>query len=238
MKVFVLDNSKNSMTILEQYLTKYADEVGIPMEIFGFTSPETFLKEYRESKEKPYLVFMELLLEGADGIEIARILRNEGSEARLIFTASSEQRVMETFHVHADGFLKKPFTYADLTNAMHRFQQRMAQESRTIQLRVSRSEVQLHTADIFYAESAGHSVSIHSRGGDYKAAISMNELAELLKEEKSFIVCGRSYLVNMLHIRQIDKETILMEDSTVIHIPVRLRKSIAEQYLKFKGEKA
>ena len=113
---------------------------------------------------------------------------------------------------------------------MSRFRIRFATESDTIEVRAERSTVNLHTADIFFAESRGHNVWIYSKSGEYKTQLTMGRLAESMQDKKSFLPCGRSYLVNMAYISQIDSEEIVMKNDSRIPIPVRLRKSVTESY--------
>lgn len=218
---------------MEAYITEYAEKMGVAMQARGFTDPEVFLTEYEQSEEKPYLVILQVEMEKMSGIEVARRMRENGSGVRLILMDASDKYAMDAFEVHADGYLKKPVTYQDFANAMGRFRARFATESHTIQVRAERSKVNLHTADIYYAESIGHNVWIYSKDGEYKTPLTMAKLAETLQEEKSFLSCGRSYLVNMAYISQVENEVLVMTDGSRIPIPVRIRKSVAEAYLNY-----
>ena len=65
----------------------------------------------------------------------------------------------------------------------------------------------------------------------------MGRLVELLQEEKQFLACGRSYLVNMAYIKKVNNDMIEMKAGNQIPIPVRVRKNIAEQYQKYRDGK-
>lgn len=235
MKIFILDDEREAVTQIEAYIKKYAKNIGISMQAYGFTDPEIFLQEYEKSEEKPYLIILQIEMKKMTGLEVARALRREGSSVRLIFTDVSDRHAMDAFDVHADGYLKKPVTYQDFASAMGRFRIRFATESHTIEVRAERSKVNLHTADIFFAESRGHNVWIYSKAGEYKTQLTMSKLAESMKEKASFLPCGRSYLVNMEYISQIENEVIVMNDGSRIPIPVRLRKSVEEKYRSYRS---
>ena len=230
MKIFILDNDPTSIAQIETYIQEYAEKMSVSMHAYSFMDPEIFLNAYDESEEKPYLVILQVEMEKMSGIEVARTLRQEGSLVRLILMDVSDKYAMDAFDVHADGYLKKPVTYQDFANAMSRFRARFATESHTIQVRAERSKVNLHTADIFYAESIGHNVWIYSKDGEYKTPLTMAKLVETLQEEKAFLSCGRSYIVNMAYISQIESEVIVMHDGSRIPVPVRLRKRVVERY--------
>ena len=233
MKIFILDDDRESVAQVEEFITEYAKKMGVTMHARGFTDPETFLQEYDKSEEKPYLVILQVEMKKMSGIEVARNLRKKGSSVRLILMDVSDKYAMDAFDVHADGYLKKPVTYHDFASAMSRFRARFATESHTIEVRAERSKVNLHTADILFAESIGHNVWIYTKEGEYKTPLTMGKLSEVLQEEKPFLPCGRSYLVNMAYISQIENEVIVMNDGSRIPIPVRLRKSVAERYREY-----
>lgn len=233
MKIFILDDERETITQMKAYIKKYAKDKGIPMQALGFTDLETFFQEYEKSEEKPYLVILKVGMKKMSGIEVARVLREKGSSVRLILTDVSEEHAMDAFDVHADGYLKKPISYHDFVCAMSRFRIRFVTESHTIEVRAERSKVNLHTADILFAESRGHNVWIYSRTGEYKTQLTMRKLTEIMQEESSFLSCGRSYLVNMAYISRIDAEEIVMNDGSRIPIPVRLRKGVIEKHLNY-----
>lgn len=230
MKIFILDNEREAVTQMEAYIKEYARNIGVSMQAHGFTDPEIFLQEYEKSEEKPYLIILQVEMKKMTGIEVARVLRKKGSSVRLILTDVSDKHAMDAFDVHADGYLKKPVSYHDFASAMSRFRIRFATESYTIEVRAERSKVHLHTADILFAESRGHNVWIYSKAGEYKTQMTMSKLAEHMQDKASFLPCGRSYLVNMEYIDQIENEVIVMNDGSRIPIPVRLRKNVAEKY--------
>lgn len=236
MKIFLLDDDRRSIAQMEAYIQECANKMSVSMQSQGFTDPEAFLKAYEEDEEKPYLVILQVELQKMSGIEVARTLRDQGSTVRLILVDTSDKYAMDAFDVHADGYLKKPVSYQDFVNAMSRFRVRFATESHTIQVRAERSKVNLHTANILYAESIGHNVWIYTKEGEYKTPLTMSKLTEALQEEKSFLGCGRSYLVNMAYISQMENEVIVMTDESRIPIPVRLRKIVAEKYREYCSE--
>lgn len=109
----------------------------------------------------------------------------------------------------------------------------VATESHTIQVRAEHRKVSIHTSDILYAESIGHNVWIYTKEGAYKTSLTMTKLTKALQEERSFLGCGRSYLVNMAYISHMENEVIVMSEKSRIPIPVRLRKNVAEKYREY-----
>lgn len=233
MRIYIVEEEQASINKLQGYIEKYAKKIGVSIDARGFTDPREFLQTYEKSAEKPYLVILEIDMKDMSGMEIAHKLREQGSDVRLIFTDTTDAHAIQAFDVQADGYLEKPVSYQNFAKAMSRFRARFAMESHTIQIRSDRKIIDLYTADIYYAEVTGHSVWVYSKRGDYKASVTMGKLVELLEGEKSFLPCGRSYLVNMTYIENLENDVIVMINGSRIPIPVRIRKDIAEQYQKY-----
>ena len=77
-----------------------------------------------------------------------------------------------------------------------------------------------YTDDIVYIDSDKHNVTLHLSDGS--EIVTVDKLVEIEKRinEKRFLHCHQSYLVNMDHIRQIGTQFLLSSGDTV---PIRQR---------------
>ncbi len=237
MKIYLVDDSKVDLVRLERYVKQFAAESGMPVEIIGFLNPDAFLESYEKDEEKPYLVFMDIFMEGMNGIETAKRIREiAGKESRLIFTTSSADHAMEAFEVYADGYLKKPYHYEDFSKAMGRLEGRFKNESKVVVLRSIRQDITVHLGQIIFAEASGHKVNVHTDNNVVVANMSMKEIDKVLLCEPGFIHCGQSYIINIAKVKTYDKEIVELIDGTQIVIPVRLRKTVNEQLINYKNK--
>lgn len=76
------------------------------------------------------------------------------------------------------------------------------------------------TDDIMYIDSDKHNVTLHLSDGS--EIITVDKLGEIEKRinEKRFLRCHQSYLVNMDYIKDVEDDFI-MEDGTLVPIRVR-----------------
>lgn len=237
MKVYVCDDSESDLMRLRRYLKKYAGEENLEMEVEEFLSAEEMFRAHDGAKEKPALLFLDIYMDRIDGIEAARKLRDSGVRTSIFFTTSSMEHAMEAFWVHADGYLHKPFNYEDFCHAMGKIDSQLRAEGKTIEVRSERMSLKFRIRDICFAETENHGVGIHSMDGVCRANVTMEGLKKMLAEEKSFVTCGRSYLINLSYVDTIDNEVIHMKNGETITIPVRLRKQFREQYQQYLHEK-
>ena len=233
MKVYICDDSKSDLLRLRHYLKKYAQNENINIEIEGFESAKELFSAHNAAKEKPVLIFLDIYMNQIDGIEAAKKLRKAGIKTSILFTTSSGEHAMEAFQVHADGYLHKPFDYEDFKHAMSKVSDQLHTEYKTVEIRVDRMSRKFRIRDICFAETDNHGVQIHCMDNVYRANITMEGMKELIGDEVSFVMCGRSYMINLAFVEDIDNETIYMKDKKMIPIPVRLRKQIKEQYNQY-----
>ncbi len=238
MKVFLVDDSKIDLVKLQHFIEQYASELGIEMETSLFSTVDEFLEAYAAEEKKPYLIFMDILYsEGSDGIAAATKMRELGGKSsRLIFTTSSQEYILDAFDVYADGYLTKPYRYEDFKRALARLESRFRNESRVITLKAVRQDIPLHVGQIMYVETADHKVDIHTEDDCITANMAMKDIDAMLDGENGFIHCGQSFIINMVHVKEVTRESITMNDGMQIVIPVRLRKAISDQVKAFRAK--
>lgn len=237
MKVYICDDSKSDLLRLQHYLKKYAQNENINIEVEEFESARELFLAHNATKEKPVLIFLDIYMNQIDGIEAAKKLRKAGIKTSILFTTSSQEHAMEAFQVHADGYLHKPFDYEDFRHAMSKVSGQLHTEYKTVEIRVDRMSRKFRVRDICFAETDNHGVQIHCMDNVYRANITMEGMKELIGEEASFVMCGRSYMINLAFVEDIDNEMIYMKDKEMIPIPVRLRKQIKERYNRYMLDK-
>lgn len=60
-----------------------------------------------------------------------------------------------------------------------------------------------------------------------------SELFQLLSQNKNFIRCGASIILNLKFIRQIKKDSVILDSGESLYYPYRAYKKIKEDFLNF-----
>lgn len=74
-------------------------------------------------KMQPKLIFLDVVMPPKTGFDLLNELKEINFET--IFTTSYEQYAIQAFKVSAVDYLLKPFGIADLSNALHKFEERL-----------------------------------------------------------------------------------------------------------------
>jgi len=119
----------------------------------------------------PEVVFLDIRLPGANGVALARVLRDRTPRPRVVFTTAYETYAVEAFDVEAIDYLLKPFDDQRFAQALRRVEHNLAARvtapaaSAYLQRLVIRSigRVQfVDVAQIDWLEASGNYVEVHT----------------------------------------------------------------------------
>ncbi len=110
MLIFAVDDEQRALASLRNAIT----EAMPGAEIMGFTRSADVLDAVCEQKMRPDIVFSDIRMPGASGIELAVSIKNVSPETRIIFVTGYSDYTMDAFKVHANGYLVKPVSPEDI----------------------------------------------------------------------------------------------------------------------------
>lgn len=154
------------------------------------------------------IVFLDIQMDGMDGIETAKTLRKQQDEIVLIFVTGNREYVFDALDLYAFHYLLKPVDEGKFREALARAAREVAKKREKRSLFIKTRNLTLNQADILYIESRAKKVEIHTAGSKDIIEIyaTMEELERRLGED--FYRCHRAYLVNMAHITEYDNDSI------------------------------
>jgi two-component system LytT family response regulator len=159
--------------------------------------------------EPPDVVFLDIRLPGATGIELARMLRERTPRPLVVFTTAFEQYAVEAFEVEAVDYLLKPFDDQRFAAALRRVEHSLAVaapgEPRYLQRLVIRSigKVQfVDVAQIDWLEASGNYVEVHTGAASYLHRERLRVLEAQL-DPAQFLRIHRSIIVHRAAVREL-----------------------------------
>ena len=130
------------------------------------------------------LAFLDIQMEGLSGMDTARALRAKKEETILIFVTGSKEYVFEAFDVSAFHYLLKPLSEQKLDEVLERaieeINRQKTQEKKQLLVQTRNRNYNLDQNTIFYLESRGKKVEIHTPGETIEAYASISKLEEQL----------------------------------------------------------
>lgn len=184
---------------------------------------------------KPDLVFLDIYMDGSDGIESARTLRRMGYTGGIIFTTSSTEHAMDSYEVNALYYLQKPYDHNHFMNAMKRCGHLFNMINRNFTYTIRKRQYSVPYTDIVYFETGRHTVVLHTISGTVSFSDNLTRIVELLRGTDDFLPIGRSYLVNLHYVTGQAENDLLMSDGSIVQIPLKKQRetlSAIEQWRK------
>ena len=201
---------------------------GQPLVCDHYESGDAFLAAF-PSKEYQ-VIFLDICMEGTNGIETARILRRADSDLLLVFVTSSPEYVWDAFPVHPFDYLLKPYREEKLFQLADELRRVLFRAEPELEVRIARQQVHLPLRKIQYAMAQNHYVRIVSDDGECRAVSTFSQVEQLLRAQENFIVCNRGVILNMDKVLRLDCDCFEMLDGTCL--PVRQIKEKAIRRLR------
>lgn len=179
------------------------------------------------------IVFLDIVMDGINGIDTAKALREKKEETVIIFITGIKEYVFEAFDVAAFHYLLKPVMeekfFRVLECAAEEVKKHHRQEPLLIRTRTR--NITLMKNDILYVESRGKKVEIHTTGKNVEVYAAMNKLEKCLGDD--FYRCHRGYLVNMTYIEEYGSDSITLGNGEIIYMAKEKYGDFVKTYMRF-----
>ena len=232
MRIAIVDDIKEERTLLHGWLCNQLSKRNIPADLVEFESGEEFLLA---AKERPFTVlFLDIYMSGANGIEIAKELRKTDPDCFLIFTTTSTDHALEGFRVRALHYLVKPYKEKEISGLLDEILSRIPDSGKYIDVKVNGSNIQIPFKNIIYAEHFSHMIHIHTTGGkELITRQSFEMFTAPLKMDPRFYACNRGIVINLEHAVDFDGTMFLMDDDNNIPVSRKLLKNARQIFMEF-----
>lgn len=207
LRVAIVDDLREDASSLEQYLYQFGGETGQAYLVTRYASGSEFLQDRSAAFD---LVIMDIDMPGLNGMETARQLRSQGDDVVLMFVTNMAQYALEGYEVEAVDYVLKPVSYQDFTLKLRKAQRYISQNRDTqIALHTTNGIVPLMVSHVVYVESTLHYLIYHTTIGDHRVRGSMSD-AEGVLPHGQFARCNTSFLVNLKHVKAVERDEALV----------------------------
>lgn len=223
-KVMLIDDEQEIRRLLRRMVEKQPD-YQVVAECGDFAGAVAEFARYR-----PDVVFVDIDLNGEDGLNCARVLTELDPKLKVIFATAHSEYMANAFEIYAFDYLVKPFNMERLSRTLNRIRETLAggrprtgaggEEEETKEAaadRVARSGQYrgkllikgrdqtyfLNLEEILFIERTQGSTNIVTAGESYKTSASLSDLEAKLDGEQ-FMRCHKSYIVNLSKIARIE----------------------------------
>ena len=167
------------------------------------------------------ILFLDILMQGLDGLETARRFRRQASDQILIFISSSRDYVWNAYDVEAFHYLLKPIDDRKLAAVLLRAVQKTRKHPREyLVIRRERQQKKVFLDNIRYFEIRGRMIEVHETADRFAYYEQIRVLEDRL-QGKGFFRCHKSFLVNLNYVDSYNRQELLLDNGERIPIAKR-----------------
>lgn len=192
--------------------------------------------ELLAAKRRFDLIFLDIQMDGINGMETAKAVREYDRKAVIVFVTAVKEYVFEAFDVGAFHYLLKPIEerkFAEVfENAAREIQERRIQkETPALFLKTKNKSYTFNQSEIIFIESKNRKAAIHTVKNTLEVYAVMKELQKELGN--SFYRCHRGYLVNMAHIAEYSSDMIEMDNGERVYLAKEKYQEFVKAYMRY-----
>ena len=222
LNVTILEDESAHAMQLKKLLEKWGRKNNIFLSIHHFSNKEDFLEKNYDEDE---LFFIDIELGFANGMEIAKQLRNVGFCGNIIFLTAFSEYVFNGYHVQALDYLLKPISQEKLEQCMKPILRNM---KGTYHIYQTKNEIiKIPYNKILAFTSFRHYVDIttelNNNEACYRQKITLKNLQSQLPKE--FVRCHRTIIININKAMRLTCKDITLSGNSIY--------PVSESYLEY-----
>ena len=226
-RIAIVDDEK----VIREQIKKLIEKKQTDCEIDTYGTGEDLLKA-----DSVYdIIFLDIQMEGMNGIETAKALRQKADNTVLIFITGVKEYVFDAFDVAAFHYLIKPIEelkfYEVYDRAVLEVGKRKQQANGQLFVKTRNRNATFNQSDILYIESRAKKVEIHTKTDIVEAYAAIGELEKQLVG--SFYRCHRGYLINMAFITEYGNDSITLNNGETIILSKDKYSEFVKVYMRY-----
>lgn len=186
------------------------------------------------------VLFIDINMPDLNGLEFVRSLQKP---PLVVFTTAYQEYAVEGYKVDAIDYLLKPFGMSDILRAadkvkrqydlLHAVSLSPVDEDDVLFLKTEYKVVRILITDIIYIEGMSEYLRIHLLGQSKPVVVllSMKKMEERLMG-RDFMRIHKSYIINLHHIAEINKNRVILDNQVDIPIGESYRERLSEYVAK------
>lgn len=185
--------------------------------------------------EKCQLLFLDINMEGMDGLKTAMGIREKYPRLPIVLVTAYMNYALDGYKVKASRFLLKDNLEDTIEECMDDLMDEMKRNSKVLEFHFVEGTIKLQTDDIIYIETERHKNVFYTEKGVFQIYRKLDELENELKD-MGFVRAHQSFLVNMRYIAKISSYVMTLTTGKKISTPKARYAKVKREYMLYKGE--
>lgn len=202
MNIAVCDDQLGELAAVESLLRTWQEQQRAVIRLRLFHNAGELLEAAQRERFTLYL--LDVMMPGTSGMAAAREIRTFDAAADIVFLTSSPGFAYESYGVQALEYLLKPVTAKKLFPLLDRLYLREQKPQEALTLKSGGTFIRVPFSELAYVEVSGKHLYFNMTSGQVREVTGvMREYEPELLARPEFMRIHRSYIVNMLQIREL-----------------------------------
>lgn len=235
--IAICDDDITIIELIESFISSFhiKNDYNFDVSVSKYNSAEALLNDYTVP-ESFDILFLDVEMPRMNGLALAQRIRNlPDNQVKIIFVSNYPEYMQESFDVQAFNYLKKPLSYERFSDVFSKVYKDIFEKNISkIEVNYDDNTEIINISDILYIESVKNKrdyVTIVTDTKTYESRGSMTE-AEAKLPAEVFVSPHRCYLVNINHIRLINKTNVVLDNNISLPLSRRREKLVRDMISK------
>lgn len=234
LRIAICDDTEHHSEQLMKHFRAFAAELSVSVEIECFASLAQLGKALESNVNAFRLLVLDTAVGEVDGIGFARTLRAVGCNSEILYLTGDVGKALDAYSVFPISFLPKPTARGELKNVFSFVARRYEQKPSIILNGGDGKRNGFVTDDIIYIEVFRTELEVHCQKGGVTCLGALNDVYEKLPKPQ-FYRSHRSFIVNLLKVRRMEKYRFVMENGDFVAIAKNRYAEAKKAWLDFCG---
>ena len=230
MKVVIVEDETKVIDIYFAYLKKFQKDNKVKIDVSTYTDGNELLSNYNNDVD---VVFLDIGLPTDNGLTIAEKIRKIDPSVIIVFVTNLSQFAIDGYKVNALDFLLKPICYEDFEIEMKKIMRNLQRKEKNYLVLTLKGTVhKVLYSTITYIEIIHHDIVLHTTNNEYKYRGSLKQIENSLNSDL-FVRCNNCYIVNLMYVNKINKDSVILDDGANLLISRNKKKYFLDRFTLF-----
>lgn len=232
LKIGICDDDAMQLEYVEELIKGYSSRYNVEFEIFKYESEKELLESIRKTKYN--ILFMDIEIDKANGIEISKRILDIQSDISLVFISGHTSYSLDAYVVEPVHYLVKPINTADFFVALDRAikkTKRIKYENYFNDFILINSEganIQIQLNEFEFARKEGRKVLIQAKNNVYLVNDSIKNFIDRINS-RFIIRINQSTIINISYVDEFSDKSLTMVSGIEFQIGRAFKKKFKNQ---------
>lgn len=237
LRIGICDDSRSAIAECRRHLEQFLRTKISHYMIREYEDPTELLQSLQEGREELDVLFLDVCMEGKNGIEVAREINSMQKNMQIVFLSNYVEYCTDVYDVEHFYFVLKVHLEQYLEKIIERvLKEKQSSAKKYIALNHPGKKVVIPVQEIWYLERSKRVTFIHRGQITEKDGRNLKNLLEEI-QTPCFIRCHNSYAVNLRYVKEFGRSEFVLRDDTKIPISRRYLSQVRMDFAMWIGGK-